>query len=566
MWRKFGAGLAAAGAFGATGTVALDAEINPYEVSLDKYELTSMSTIEEAGDNKVIAHRDRPAVSFSKWDRETAMTVAYVGLNAAGSRQFLTDRIEWEGDNEELHAYPLPASEGMEDGGFEIEVYLRQRPESNTFRFAVEGADELDFFYQPELTAEEIAEDSVRPENVIGSYAVYHKTKANHVEGQTNYGTGKAFHVYRPKAIDANGEEVWADLAYLEGVLSVTVPEKWLTAAAYPVIVDPTIGYTTAGATSGNDGGTTLYSQVTALETATTANVSIYCSWQFSGSAAISVGWYSDLSNNPNTRVTTAGTLSDCQNTAAWQTGTLTASIVSGTSNHFGMYQGSGSIRYHWDTGLGGVSNTNTGFVSLPATATAAGTNTGRTYSIYATYTLSPGATFGLTANNASTQTQSADRKYVYSATPASSGTVKGGVGRVWLSAAGNSQARLVIYSDSAGSPNALLAQSDQVTISNTSEAAQSFSFSGANQIAITSGTPYWIGVHFSDPGTPNFTISRANTASLTRSDPDTYSDGPANPCSCGTSSNGGLDIYIEYTEATAGASAPPDDGLVFFE
>jgi hypothetical protein len=161
-------------------------------------------------------------------------------------------------------------------------------------------------------------------------------------------------------------------------------------------------------------------------------------------------------------------------------------------------------------------------------------------------------ATFGLTANNGSVQTNSTDRKYVYSATPATSGTVTAGTARIWLSAAGSSNAKLVIYSDNAGSPDALLATSDEVTVNWTTETATDFTFSGANQIAVTGGTAYWIGIHFSDPGTPNFTISRANNAGLVRSDPDTYSDGPTATCSCATSSNGGLDIYITYTEGAA--------------
>jgi hypothetical protein len=99
-----------------------------------------------------------------------------------------------------MHAYPLPAKEDMEDGGSEIEIYLAERPPTNGFRFAIEGAEDLDFFYQREFSAEEIAEGAVWPENVIGSYVVYHKTKANHRVGDTNYATGKAYHIYRSKA------------------------------------------------------------------------------------------------------------------------------------------------------------------------------------------------------------------------------------------------------------------------------------------------------------------------------------------------------------------------------
>lgn len=166
---------------------------------------------------------------------------------------------------------------------------------------------------------------------------------------------------------------------------------------------------------------------------------------------------------------------------------------------------------------------------------------------------------FGLTTDDASVQTNSFDRKYVYSATPSSSGTVTSGVARVWNGGTVNSPSHLVIYSDVAGSPSALLAVSDDVTINTgTSESAVAYTFSGANQISITSGTAYWIGVHFTDPGTGNFSISRANTAGLVRSDPDTYSDGSANPCSCATSSNGGLDVYIEYDDAVGGGSSVP--------
>lgn len=159
--------------------------------------------------------------------------------------------------------------------------------------------------------------------------------------------------------------------------------------------------------------------------------------------------------------------------------------------------------------------------------------------------------TFGITANNASVQTNSADRKYVYSATPSSNGTIVSGVARIWNGGTVDSNTKLVIYSDTAGEPDALLAISDEfvLTTAMNTEAARAYTFSGGNQIVIASGTPYWIGVHFSDPGTGNISISRANTVGLTRSEVDTYSDGTNDPCGCAVVSNGGLDIYIEYDD-----------------
>src|SRR3990167_6658 len=221
--------------------IVADNRINPYTDKGASLEIAEISTLPDAGEVKTILSKNEPKVTLEKWNGEVALGVRYAGLpqNTNGARAFLTNRMEWKGAKEEMHAYPLPVGEIGEDGGFEIEVVLNEKPATNVFDFAIDGADSLDFFYQPELTAEEIAEGAERPENVVGSYAVYHKTKANHRIGSTNYATGKAFHIYRPKAFDANGVETWAELNYDSGALSVTVPQKFLDNALYPVIIDP---------------------------------------------------------------------------------------------------------------------------------------------------------------------------------------------------------------------------------------------------------------------------------------------------------------------------------------
>lgn len=168
-------------------------------------------------------------------------------------------------------------------------------------------------------------------------------------------------------------------------------------------------------------------------------------------------------------------------------------------------------------------------------------------------------ATCGQTSNNASSQNNSSDRKVLSACTPASSGTVISGVARVNLDAAGSSVAHLVIYSDNAGEPDALLAVSDDLAITNTTEEAITFTFTGVNQISVVNGTQYWEGIHYTDPGVPSMQVSRANTANLLRSGSDTYSNGSANPCSCAVVSNGAADIYFTYTE-DAGVPAVVSD------
>lgn len=82
-----------------------------------------------------------------------------------------------------------------------------------------------------------------RADHIVGSYAVYHKSK-NH----NQYQTGKFAHIYRPLITDAKGQEVFADLNIKNNIMSIVIPQTFLDQATYPVKVDPTFGYSTAGA------------------------------------------------------------------------------------------------------------------------------------------------------------------------------------------------------------------------------------------------------------------------------------------------------------------------------
>jgi len=144
------------------------------------------------------------------------------------------------------------------EGGFKIDVLLSEKPDTNRFCYQIEGAENYDFFYQPPLTAEEIAEGASRPPEIEGSYAVYHKTLKNHEIGKENYATGKVMHIPRPQVWEIGNEEKtkqWADLSYTDGQLCVTTPQDFIDNADYKngVRIDPTFGYMTIGA---SDSGT----------------------------------------------------------------------------------------------------------------------------------------------------------------------------------------------------------------------------------------------------------------------------------------------------------------------
>ena len=394
-------------AFAASGAVIMGAQVNPYTDKGDRLEIARQSSLEGAGMVSTELMKARPEVRLKKWNGEVDMGVRYTGIQTAGNRAPFTNRMEWKDAKQELHAYPLDASAGVgEDGGFEIEVVLNEKPASNRFDFTIDGADQLDFFYQPSLTQKEMDEGASRPENVVGSYAIYHKIKANHRVGSTNYATGKAYHIYRPKAFDANGAEAWAILSYTNGVLSVEVPQKFLDDAVYPVRVDPTFGYTTIGAST-----STTQPFCRALINASTRYVassgdtiisySHYGSIS-SGSNVIGLVAYTWVSSVPSTRLSTLTDVTINSATAQWwTTGAVSQSLSNGTEYVVAFQKATSAITSFFDL-LGG-----NGFVAQTSNVcdlSWVGTtfNTA-TYSIYATYTASAAAVDGIPLNNKST-------------------------------------------------------------------------------------------------------------------------------------------------------------------
>ena len=136
------------------------------------------------------------------------------------------------------------------DGNLEWEIILNSKPAQNYIEYSIETKG-LKFAYQDTLL--DVDTMSYRPDSVIGSYAVYHATRMNNLtrlDGtQEIYNTGKAFHIYRPKAWDSDGDTTWCKLSVdtKTGTMMITVPQKFLDDAVYPVIIDPTVGYITKG-------------------------------------------------------------------------------------------------------------------------------------------------------------------------------------------------------------------------------------------------------------------------------------------------------------------------------
>jgi hypothetical protein len=398
--RKLAALFATTLTVGSAGVYGADRAANPYDDKGTHYELPIVSDIPQ-GERVEIA-KDRAAMTLKGWNDEYAITITPQipaaptfgaaekidrPFDTAADRPLLSQQMQFrEGD---VTAFIEP-KEGTANE-FDIDFTLHASPPTNVFEYKIEGAEQFEFFYQPELTPEEIAEGAERPENAIGSYAVYHTEKANHRVGSTNYATGKVFHIYRPKAIDANGAEVWADLSYSEGVLAVTVPEKWLKTAAYPVIVDPTLGYTNAGASFlsfTNDGiiATGSYS----FGGGDLTNISFYTNTG-GNSRSVRGGVY----NSDNTFA--GGSANDTAiSTVQWLSPSLILNLGSGTFllALFRDASTSGNVvRFYYDaTGVLDYRSQTVTFPNWPNPHSLATNNTlDRELSVYITYTASGG-------------------------------------------------------------------------------------------------------------------------------------------------------------------------------
>lgn len=340
-------------------------------------------------------------MTLGKWNDEVLMSVAYKKINGVGKRKALTDKIEWQGVNEKVIAYPLPATPEMDGGGYELEIELAKKPTSNIFEFEIKGAGELDFFYQAELTQKEKDDGAERPDNVIGSYAVYHKTKKDYSKGKLNYKTGKAYHIYRPKAIDADNNEVWGELDYKNGVLSVTVPQTFLDTAVYPVKVDPTFGYTTAGGSNSSNLNLITGSEFTIPEAGTADSLSwygrIYHIVSSGTKAKMAIYKHSDLSFIE----ATAERSNDPLLGYGWKTWDLLSnpSLISSTDYVLVVWHGGVSVSFQVQYDSGSTdqghrdSQTYNGWPDplVP-------THNNNKYSIYCTYTAAPlpaGRSFG---------------------------------------------------------------------------------------------------------------------------------------------------------------------------
>lgn len=368
---------------------------NTFAVKVDQSPSRTIAV--EIGDSKQAAFY--PQFKSSHFDNECNLSIRLMDDDPTGGAVVhKAESVEWSRAGRTARFYPVASDD--EHGAFEFDVVLDGPPSSNRLDFTLNFKD-ADFYYQGELTAEEIKEGCRRPENVVGSYAVYASTAKTNYVGGKEYRTGKLGHIYRPRVRDAKGAEVWGVLAIdaAAGVLSITIPQAFLDSAVYPVTVDPTFGYTTQGGTALQNLKNTvaalgaIVSPLTASSGDTITSFSICADNQegggFENKASFSA--YTLVAGVVTSRLAEPVDVSITSATKQWwTTPAVSQALVAGSSYCVGMSsQNNGSSdawEDYYDAGSapGRFNSTST---TLDASFSPTGTDSGRHYSIYATYT-----------------------------------------------------------------------------------------------------------------------------------------------------------------------------------
>jgi uncharacterized Zn-binding protein involved in type VI secretion len=392
------------------------------EIEPDKFSFKSLSgDLIEIGEER--HSPPQPYLKLNRWDGEVSLKVD-IPYAIDGQKSLVDNRLSWVNHRYDVDFYPKFPQEIIEtiqgedhifrineEGGVEFDVTLKERPESNVFTFPIETQG-LKFYYQPPLHPEHPTwadtdgdgkPDSFRPENVVGSYAVYHETQDKFFktkEEAEKYKFGKAFHIYRPKIFDAEDNWVWGELNIKDNKLTVMIPQDFLDNAVYPVVIDPIFGYTTAGE-SNNAGQSNCFrgSVFTApVDVSTATKITAWASNQISATSHFKgmIVLHSNLNIIADGVGGVATVNTDTTPVERDSVFSTAPSLTPNTEYVLGTICDTFMLRNHYDSG-----DTNQGHVCInnyttPTDPTDASHNSNK-YSIYCTYTAAePGATYTL--------------------------------------------------------------------------------------------------------------------------------------------------------------------------
>lgn len=283
-------------------------------------------------------------------------------------------------------------------GRLKWDIEFGECPKFLTLSWEIKCSEGIEFLYQGPLTEDEVADGCIRADDIVGSYAVYCNKTDN------KYKTGKLCHIPRPFVVDNDGNREWCTLLIDNDVLTITLPESFMQSATYPARLDPTFGYTTAGASDIYNYNSDkplgmLYGAHTAESGDIITQFSFYGTRSGSTNSELNVAAYSIVSSDLSARL---GSETSIPATSAtdqwWSSSTVSIAMTAGTiyglaCGAYGEAYGEASgIKIKYDSGDGNYCRHNTA-EALPSDWTSDVSGQYRIMSLYATYEEGGGTT-----------------------------------------------------------------------------------------------------------------------------------------------------------------------------
>lgn len=252
--------------------------IEPLQATTFKATLEHFSEVIIGNEN---SSKFEPHLRLKRWGEEAYFSFGFettenIAAILSFDEKLQTEVVEWiDPEADRKHRFYVEP-EAEEFGAFEYEIHLGVAPTEPVIDFGFDLRGLKAFRQAPLKNVEAKTGDSWeinpwggmrrRPARVNESWAFYHGTCGNlhaSAEDANKYRAGKAFHLYRPLARDATGETHWLDAAMnpLTKSFGVVVDDWLLTKAAYPVVIDPTFGYTGHGSTPDNGGNNQILAE-----------------------------------------------------------------------------------------------------------------------------------------------------------------------------------------------------------------------------------------------------------------------------------------------------------------
>ena len=279
-------------------------------------------------------------IEMFKWNGKYSLSIRDLNMPKTDVKSFENGKIIVERGSIQDRYYSIDGKQ------LEHERIFASEPLSLKLQFEILHSSGMMFTRQ-----ENFIPGSTYEPNVPGSYCI-DIDKSNN-----QYRAGKWGHLFNPELKDAVGRKIFVEDFRIEnGMMKFELPRIWMRNAAYPVTLDPTIGYTGEGASEYNDSD---YFGVCRLNTTTDGSGGDISTFHWfihdnndgisDGKAAVYDGWENGAGRTSNSVTLAAGGQS-----AGWNVFAMTGTLAATTDYYPTMASESGGPGVTYDSGTGG--------------------------------------------------------------------------------------------------------------------------------------------------------------------------------------------------------------------